>query len=66
MEDFEFRETLSKAVDGDKESIVKIIDMYMPSILKNSVDYTTRQVDEDCVSEIIEKLYKKIKNFKNI
>lgn len=64
MEDYKFKEILKNSINGDKNSIEKIIKIYMPSILKNSVDYSTGQVDEDCVSEIIEKLYKEIKNFK--
>jgi hypothetical protein len=64
MDNFEFKNILEKAILGDKHSIEKIIEMYMPTIKKASVDYIKGQVDEDCISTIVENLYKEIIKFK--
>lgn len=66
MDNNEFKMLVEKAIMGDKESLAKVIEMYMPSIKKASIDYYTKEIDEECVSVIIEKLYKEIRNFKNI
>lgn len=64
MDSIEFKNILEKAISGDKHSIEKIIEMYMSTIKKASVDYITGQVDEDCISTIVENLYKEIRKFK--
>lgn len=66
MDNNEFKMLVEKAIMGDKDSLAKVIEMYMPSIKKASIDYSTKEIDEECVSVIIEKLYKEIRNFKNI
>jgi hypothetical protein len=64
MDSIEFKNLVEKAIAGDKYSIEKIIDMYMFTIKKASIDYITGQVDEDCISTIVENLYKEIRKFK--
>lgn len=64
MEDREFVEVLSKAMQGDSESIIKIINEYNNLILKYSK--INGIVDEDCVSTIKFEILKAIPKFKNL
>ena len=62
MEKKKFVSLIKKAMKGEKIAIGKIIEMYEPSITRNS--YINGQLDEDCQSEIIMHLVTAIPKFK--
>lgn len=64
MEDKEFVKVLSKAMQGDSKSIIKIINEYNNLILKYSK--VNGIIDEDCVSTIKLEILKAIPKFKNL
>lgn len=64
MKDKEFVNVLSKAMQGDSESIIKIMNEYNNLILKYSK--INGIIDEDCVSTIKIEIFKAIPKFKNL
>ena len=61
MEDFD--EILARAKGEDEASILKIIEMYKPAILKNSM--VDGKFDEDLYQQLITAVLRCIKTFKD-
>lgn len=58
----EFEMTLKQAINGDHESIMRIIDLYEPLINNNSI--INGKFDEDLKQFILLRIIKKISKFK--
>ncbi len=62
MTNKEFELTLKRAIDGDSDSIMTIIELYEPLINNNSI--IAGKFDEDLKQFILLRLVKKICKFK--
>ena len=62
MSDKEFVEMLQKAIAGDSQAMVGVIELYEKLICKHS--YIDGKYDEDCAAEIQVKLITAIPKFK--
>ncbi|MBE7100785.1 MAG: helix-turn-helix domain-containing protein [Clostridiales bacterium] len=58
----DFYDILKKAIDGDENSILKILKMYEPLIVKNSI--WRGELDEDLKEYITIRIIKNISQFK--
>lgn len=61
---FLFNEIVKATEDKDIDSIHKIIEMYMPLIIKYSLKSFSSEVDEDLRQTIILRLSERIPNFR--
>lgn len=62
MSDTEFKNLLEAAQKGDTKSLQSLIDMFMPTLYKNS--YIDGMLNWDCLQELILKFIKNIYHFK--
>jgi len=62
VQDTDFQELFEAAQNGELQALEKLIEMYMPSVYKNS--FISGQLDCDCLQELTIRLIKCIRNFK--
>ncbi len=61
MNDIEFRSLFEAAQKGDSKAAKEIIDMFMPSMYKNS--FINGNLDDDCLQELTIRFINCIRNF---
>lgn len=62
MDDKELRELFEVAQNGNDDALSKLLEIFKPVIVKNSM--IDGRFDEDCFQELIVKFIECIKNFK--
>lgn len=62
MTNMEFRDVLSKAIQGDKTAIEQLLILYKPMI--DNASKVNKKLDEDLRQEILLKLFQAIPKFK--
>ena len=62
MTNMEFRDVLSKAIQGDKTAIEHLLILYKPMI--DNASKVNKKLDEDLRQEILLKLFQAIPKFK--